>query len=122
MLPAATAPMELWVTAAMLPATIPIVPNPIAIGINPTAPMTPPPIIAIVPIPKGIFLIKSSLDIYDLGNREGIIWKCIIINKMLEENKTSNKNYSDCSDEDNEDKRNNISFDKKENEIKKEEY
>ena len=35
----------------------------------------------------------------------------------IKENKTSNKNYSDCSDEDNEDKRNNISFDKKENEI-----
>ena len=70
------------------------------------------------------FLIKSSLDIYDLGNREGIIWKCIIINKMLEENKTSNKNYSDCSDEDtgDEDKRKNIIFDKKENEIKNEEY
>ena len=31
------------------------------------------------------FLNKSSLDVYDLGNREGIIWKCIIINKMLEE-------------------------------------
>ena len=43
---------------------------------------------------------------------------------MLEENKTSNKNYSDCSDEDtgDEDKRKNIIFDKKENEIKNEEY
>ena len=41
----------------------------------------------------------------------------------IKENKESNKNYSDCSDEDtgDEDKRNNKSFDKKENEIKKEE-
>ena len=56
-LPAVTAPMELWVAAAILPATIPVVPNPIAIGIIPNAPMIPPPIIAIVPILKGIFLI-----------------------------------------------------------------
>ena len=40
----------------------------------------------------------------------------------IKENKTSNKNYFDSSNEDNEDKRNNISFDKKENKIKKEEY
>jgi hypothetical protein len=29
------------------------------------------------------FLITSGLDVYDLGNREGIIGKCIIIKKML---------------------------------------
>jgi hypothetical protein len=31
------------------------------------------------------FLILSGLDVYDLGNREGIIGKCIIIKKMLAE-------------------------------------
>ena len=53
-LPAATAPIELCVAAATLPATIPAAPNPKAIGIKPAAATAPPPIIAIVPIPNGI--------------------------------------------------------------------
>ena len=57
-LPAATAPIELWVAAATLPAMTPAVPNPMAIGMNPAAAIAPPPIIASVPKPKGIFLFE----------------------------------------------------------------
>ena len=55
-LPAVTAPIELCIPAATLPAAIPAAPKPNAIGITPAAPIIPPPIIAIVPIPYGIFL------------------------------------------------------------------
>ena len=53
-LPDVTAPIELWVAAAMLPAKTPAVPKPIAMGIRPAAAIAPPPIITIALIPIGI--------------------------------------------------------------------